>query len=412
MEFLKSWRGQKDAARKEDVFPAEGQAPKKTPAGHLSPDKLSSKRIPVGSPRELREKAVKLPAVEVKNRVLWVNPAFNGKLPFDLPTETELNAAGKEGKEISTKLGVFLTPAKLESSGLEVEEKGLNMEITLGHNRSGLLGRVIFKDDEGRLYRDVDVKGVGCTFGGVLMIDICTESVRKKDETNAYGILNLQDAYKDRDSTEAFLEKGIRTHRAVAIISLKEIVDENGNKISIKEAKRRGILHEGQKPVLEIRAYGTKMRIADAREKTAVEDAMRLVAQELERAPKTFGEREYFAWFAETLARQVARMHKNGWVHQYLTNHNITLDARVTDLDSVTAIGSMDEATKKSLMSDDLLDAKGALFSFGELLLGIILGSADLRATVLSWTTREMSLLGRFNNKFERVYIEEMETSR
>jgi len=34
-----------------------------------------------------------------------------------------------------------------------------------------------------------------------------------------------------------------------------------------------------------------------------------------------------------------SRMHNNNWVHGYLTEHNVTLDAKIIDLDSVENIG-------------------------------------------------------------------------
>lgn len=59
MEFFKIFKREKAEVQKEDVS---------------SQGEQSYKRIPVGSPRELQEKAVKWPAFEVKNRVLWVRP--------------------------------------------------------------------------------------------------------------------------------------------------------------------------------------------------------------------------------------------------------------------------------------------------------------------------------------------------
>lgn len=38
---------------------------------------------------------------------------------------------------------------------------GIGGEVSGSHTRSGILGRVIFSDKEGRLYRDIDLKGIG-----------------------------------------------------------------------------------------------------------------------------------------------------------------------------------------------------------------------------------------------------------
>jgi hypothetical protein len=48
-------------------------------------------------------------------------------------------------------------------------------------------------------------------------------------------------------------------------------------------------------------------------------------------------------------------MHKNGRVHRYLTRHNITLDCRIVDLDSVTFIIENEEAADNTAAQRTLL---------------------------------------------------------
>ncbi len=314
--------------------------------------------LPLGSVAELPKE--KLPAVEVKNRVLWVNPNFP-ELPLDLPTNKELEEAGDKGEEISSKLGVFLTPLKQGDRSLEVLPE---------HGRSGGLGRVIFRDRQGKYYRDLDAKGIGYsdyqrgleTVGGIQV-----EGVKTKGGPESYGLLNLADAYKDMETSEEFLAKGIRAHRVIAIISLREIVDKEGNRVSIEDAKKRGILSENSKPVVEIRAYGTKHRIQSASPET-INDARTLVAQELGKDPKKFNNKEYFFWMAETIAKQVALMHKNGFFHGYLTRHNITLDGRITDFDSVVWLHELKQRgiDINERMDFDKRSAQGSISSLAD----------------------------------------------
>ena|SRR3989344_2830880 len=67
---------------------------------------------------------------------------------------------------------------------------------------------------------------------------------------------------------------------------------------------------------------------------------------------------DYFDWFTKTMAVNVARMHNKNWVHGYLTPHNITLDARIVDLDSVETMSEVKqrvragEDTNKSFNED------------------------------------------------------------
>lgn len=58
-----------------------------------------------------------------------------------------------------------------------------------------------------------------------------------------------------------FLSNGIRTNRVVAILGLKEIIDKEGNKISIEKAKEIGIISAEMCPVILVRAFNTKERI-------------------------------------------------------------------------------------------------------------------------------------------------------
>lgn len=130
-------------------------------------------------------------------------------------------------------------------------------------------------------------------------------------------------------------------------------------KISLKEAKRAGIIDDDFKPVIEVRAFATRARIADILDtdyepkKVLVGDARRIVGQEL--SSKSLSDMDYLKWFGKVLGRSVGLMHKNGWYHQYLTSHNITLDGRIVDLDSLEQLVDHWEG------NEDYAEAKGAL---------------------------------------------------
>jgi hypothetical protein len=343
----------------------------------------------VGAAKESRLDMEELPAAEVKNRVLFANPSIHA--PFEF-TEGE-----------PTKLGLFLKPEAGKSFMERITARFLGSKTKKvgamsGHGRSAILGRVVFDDDEGRMYRDVDLKGIGSIIPEKNTVGIGRIFEKASDGTKeAYGLLRLSSAYHDRDMSEAFLAAGIRTHRIVAIISLSEIIDANGDKITIEDAQREGKIPESIKPVISVRAYGTKYRFDDLTDiekvhsysagelrdlkqsdsnkeikSNLLDDAMAMVAQELGRKPEEFSKQEYAEWLANTIGTSVGRMHKNGWYHGYLKTHNFTLDGRITDLDSVgwlSRSGSNEGAGKEvDHIGEDIGDMKKSLADFFEVI--------------------------------------------
>lgn len=295
----------------------------------LKPE-IEKRQLPVGiGGTELKQYRETLPAVEVDNKTIWVNS--NIEMPFDI-TRGQFS-----------KLGIFLT---LEADG----QPAYPLEIESRHKRSGIVGRVIFKDKEGRIYRDVDIKGVGYIEddpGGEYPFIV--RAVKNQRGQITMGILNRDFAENDIDIAEKFLKYGVRTYRPLALIELKEIIDDNGKKISIDEARKRHIIKYRDRPVVELRAWGTRSRIADFSDvdkennSKLINDAMIIVAQEIGIDPKEFSKDNYIEWFIKTMAKNVARIHARKMIHGYLTDHNITLDARIVDLDSVETVKEIKE---------------------------------------------------------------------
>jgi tRNA A-37 threonylcarbamoyl transferase component Bud32 len=264
---------------------------------------------------KLRENRIELPVVNIDNEVLWVNEDMN--LPFKI----------KKGEPTDV-VGFFI-----QASEENKVNSFLKLEIHSEHQRTALIGRVIFRDKQGNLYRDIDQKG-----GGYIRNEVVENITISFANSGSFGICDLRRAATDKRLSEKFINYGIRTHRVVAIIKLKEIVDGT-EKITIEEARRRNRFRSIENPVIEVRAYGTKMRIHDIyydkKCDKFLKDAMYLVAQEKGVEPESFGIADYYNWFCVTLGEQVAKMHSNGYAHRYLTPHNITLDCRIVDLDSV-----------------------------------------------------------------------------
>lgn len=295
-------------------------------------EQLIKPHPPIGEARKLDEIVSKnwqehlLLFSQVENEVLEVNPAFEGTLPFKL----------EKGK--SSPLGLF-AEAVFEQKPSELPAGKQALEFWPKHRRSAILGRAIFADKAGGLYRDVDLKGVGHLGypGKVLAL--------RKDKyiSGGYtGLLGRDTAFLDYYLSEDFFREGIRIARVLGIIELKELINK-GKKLSLKEAVEIGIIDDDFFPTIEVRAFTTKLRIDDAHtsgseeRQLLIEDAKKLVSQELGRQ-KTLSNKEYSEWFVKTLGCNVGMMHKNGWLHNYIGAHNITLDCRIVDLDGVSEL--------------------------------------------------------------------------
>jgi len=302
-------------------------------------------RLPIGkgSETELKEK---LPAVEVANKVIWRDPDV--KAPFNLHV-------GRRAK-----LGLFLTPSRRKDESTHL----LGVEYI--HQRSPLVGKIIFRDREGNLWRDVDVKGAG--FIAESGRGLRVQKVSGGSPTGSWGIANRGYAERDIEMSDNLRALGVRTYRPFALIKLYEIVDSEGKKITIEEAKRRSIIGSDEEPVLELRAFVTRDRVEQAvpqgwiaHRVGAVEDARLLVAQELGIKEQDFSPENYMEWFAKTLGENVARMHNGGYTHTYLTTHNITLDCRIVDLDTVSHKEEHSEGEYRDRLSLDKMCASDTI---------------------------------------------------
>jgi len=287
-------------------------------------------QFPVGKRRELEASKETLPVLEVANKVQYVNPEIES--PFQL----------EEGKP--TNLGLFL------NSQLQAGEDSRRLEAENYHRRSLLLARIIFgekyqKGIQRQLFRDVVIKGSGQIKEGsdVAFSPPQAEEVLRGEGKRSWGIMSLKSAIHDMEISEKFHNLGMRVSRVIAIVELEEIVFE-GEKISIDEAKKRGIIDDTVTPVLEIRGFGTHNRLLDVQDqgnspekkRIIIEDARLLVAQELGEDPAAFDLYKYATWLAKTLGNNMGLMGKSGYRHGNLSQgHNITLDGCLVDFETV-----------------------------------------------------------------------------
>lgn len=267
----------------------------------------------------------------VKNKVALVNPEIDSG--FDL----------REGKESS--LPLFVRSA---FPNLIKKKPGEQLvEGWKGHDRTTLYTRKKIKDKQGRKYRDIDFKGNGHVRNGTVELPGGATRPGLFRGPGLFGLLEIKEAFKEYEKSEEFLAAGIRTPRIVAIINLEEII-YGGRKLSLEKARERGIIGQDFQPAILVRAFGTKARPRDISEgtglsketqKVILEDAKELVGEELGRGKiNPLTNAEYLDWFAETFGHNVGMVHREGWVHGLLSPHNVTLDVRICDLDTVEKI--------------------------------------------------------------------------
>lgn len=305
--------------------------------------------LPVGESRKLEKLVYSNPEdhlfrlAPVDNEALWVNPNFP-HLPFDLEV----------GRPSS--LGLFAYG--FYGSQKEPMQKELYGEYWPGHFRSGLLGRVFISDKDGQIYRDIDLKGIGS-------FSYYMEGLGLKRREGYEGLFDSENAFHGAQMAEKLHAAGIRTSRTLGIIKLKEIIF-NGDKIDIDRFKRGEKIREEFEPVVEARAFATKLRIMNIgnyfinsdQKQIMFEDAKKIVEQETGFTFET--NEQYLLWFAMTLGQNVALMHNIGLYHNYLSTHNITLDCRIVDTDSVGEIDNQDQ------VQHDFDEASRSLNSLGQ----------------------------------------------
>lgn len=283
--------------------------------------------LPVGDGDKLERRTVRnkgertLLFAPVRNRVLMVNPQIHAPLRLI------------EGEP--SPLGLFAVRENSRPSEGEVA-----LEIMNHHQRSALLTRALFSDSEGRIYRDIDLKGTGVVFTDEdIQARVGAPGGRYKGLESMAGLLERDFALHDYKLSEEFLRIGIRTHRVIGIIRLLEVLSD-GERISLYGNSKfrvlsRGIIGSGHfRSVIQVRAFGTKARVEDISDDLLYEDAKKMVSRELG-YKRTMIDSAYLYWFAKTLGTNIGIMHRNGWTHRYLTKHNVTLDCRIVDLDSV-----------------------------------------------------------------------------
>ena len=113
---------------------------------------------------------------------------------------------------------------------------------------------------------------------------------------------------------------------------------------------------------------------------------------------------DYLKWVAKTITKDIGTMHKNGWLHNYLrTGHNITIDGRLVDLDSVRNI--QEESNKRDDAEQTRRDL--SLDRFAQEFMNVRIAFQNLLfdAVFQAMSTNERkSILSDFNKSYATEY--------
>lgn len=311
------------------------------------------------------------PAIEVGNEVIWSNHEI--EFPFSV----------RRGE--GTKLGVFLTN--------EGAEPTLNMAVDDKHHRSGLVGEIIIGDAQKNIYHFVDLKGigfVGMPVGGEKIT--VAPPAKQRLGRGTWGTWREDLAIRERDITEELVHEGVRTYRIGALIRLKEIALPDGKKISIEEAEKNGIIAPNENPIVGVRLYRMRERVIHDNERSReyLQKAKDVVEGELN---KELTWDSYAEWFAATLGENLAKIHKSGYWHGYLSNHNVTLACEIVDFgfgEGNKRLSDLDEGEAHQKVAFDKDEAKTVV---------LMSLQSTLSKQGLSGITQ-----GRLNELFEEAY--------
>ena len=240
-------------------------------------------------------------------------------------------------------------------------EKPSNLRVHAWHQRSASLPSSIYYDAAGKPYSCVNLKGVGnilCNKDGVWCLD---NAGGLPSATGPWGYVLEKYACTDVEMTERFYTLGIHSHRVIAHLR-PEYVFCRGSFLSPEEFSRR--YSQGSLPLIQLRAFTVPTRllelepspyIAPQHARALLNEAWAMI--NLHTGHELETDDEYIVYLVRTVARQVALMHAQGYVHNFLSGHNITLDGGLVDLDGVKWYHNQNEAKFIQRTNEDCITA-------------------------------------------------------
>ncbi len=242
-----------------------------------------------------------------------------------------------------------------------------------GHGRSVKL--VSRFELDGKQVEALDIKGTGPS-----------ELKARPEKPDDWGTFDVRRAADDASYAQTFHELGLKVALPVAILRLHEIYDNNGKRVSVGEARKKGLVLPGRQPSLFLRAVESPMRWNDANK----EDALRFFNEHR----KQYGWAnitDYAAWVARNVGKSLAVIRNNGLHFCFSHGGNVTLAGELVDFDGVVSKETADKSPEEHYSR------------FGE-------DNADFLRELISATSKERDVndhsrgaLDEFSHHFERV---------
>lgn len=289
----------------------------------------------------------RMPVVYVNSQFIWKSSA-----PEFSPLLEKLEQAPQPG--------FFLTSGKGD----------FDLKVRWSLNRHGILSSELFKDSSGKLYRDVDAKGIGYTRGHPPRF-LGVRIPERDGDMEMRGILHNDISNGDCLMTEEIASLGVRVARYVAQIDLLELVTPEGMIVPRGEmSSSLGVSLDGIRPTIAIRAMGTTSRVYNLHisertnnqnyVKEIADDAINFVSEEV---GSGLSQQDYIMWFANMMGKQLGILHRNTVWTDFMAQihgglHNLTLDCRLVDTyhyQSILASRRSYAALKKEVEKDSRL---------------------------------------------------------
>ncbi len=210
--------------------------------------------------------------------------------------------------------------------------------ILIGHHDHG---RSAFKVAQGS-FSYYDLKGVGHVVPD-LFSKISVGKIKPYNggfgDQRTFGIFDKENALIEIERIAEWKNKGLKTVPYLLLLELQEIRLGVGYPLSVNTARNEGILNRGDKPVIAVRGWKTPYRLHDllAKDLTFGEycEIMDSVKKVLSYDDGSVKEADYLSWLKENLTNSLRILHNNGYVHNDLIPHNVTLDGLILDFDQV-----------------------------------------------------------------------------
>ncbi|MEK5115031.1 hypothetical protein [Bacillus sp. FSL R5-0677] len=249
------------------------------------------------------------------------------------------------------------------------------------------------QDNLGNLYFSRRIKGAGKYGSPNLNKKHCFQNIKNNETGLVLGLLDEETAERNYTLTSILHKHGVETEIPEYTYEIDEIFfqQENGDItiLPLKEAFECANIPQEkrkQKYVVQVDGLGTNFRLQDIMSSsllfndsyknasidvasTILLDVIKFLNKEFQiknTTKKNIIENfdDYILTFLNRLIENVARLHNLGGIHNRLTAHNIGMDGRLIDVDSITGIIEIKDPKYNLSQTEELSMLEGTISSY------------------------------------------------